>query len=202
MQTEKDIAQYIRYWILKMTTEAGSGHPTSSLSAVELMLVLFSKHFRFKANSPNYENNDRLIFSKGHASPLFYALWSLSGVFPKEELLTLRKFGSRLEGHPTMKFPFTEAATGSLGQGLAIGTGEALAAKMNKLDYQTYVLLGDGEMMEGSNWEAAAVASHYKLNNLTAMSMSVDWSNRENHWTGGICIFWAPNSRRLAGKQF
>jgi len=169
MQTEKDIAQYIRYWILKMTTEAGSGHPTSSLSAVELMLVLFSKHFRFKANSPNYENNDRLIFSKGHASPLFYALWSLSGVFPKEELLTLRKFGSRLEGHPTMKFPFTEAATGSLGQGLAIGTGEALAAKMNKLDYQTYVLLGDGEMMEGSNWEAAAVASHYKLNNLTAI---------------------------------
>lgn len=167
----QEISQTIRHHILTMTTAAGSGHPTSSLSATDLMAgLMFGGFFRFDIKNSNHPNNDRLIFSKGHASPLFYALWAVSGGFPKSELNTLRKFGSRLEGHPTLKFPFTEAATGSLGQGLSIGAGMALNAKyLDKLPYKTYVLLGDSEMAEGSNWEAMMSAAHYKLNNLIAI---------------------------------
>lgn len=161
------IAKLIRYYILKSTTTAGSGHPTSSLSGVELMTaLLYSGFFRFDLANPQNPANDRLIFSKGHASPLFYAMFAPAGIVSEEELLTLRKFGSNLEGHPTMEFPITEAATGSLGQGLSIGLGMALNAKLEKLDYKTYVLLGDGEMAEGSQWEAMQIAAHYKLNNL------------------------------------
>lgn len=165
------IATWIRYQILVSTTEAGSGHPTTSLSATDLMAVLFfNNHFRFLVDDLKYRNNDRLIFSKGHASPLFYALWSAAGGIDSKELLTLRKFDSVLEGHPTPRFAFTEASTGSLGQGLSVGVGMALNAKyLDKLDYKTYVLLGDGEMMEGQVWEAAAIASHYKLDNLIAI---------------------------------
>ncbi len=166
-----EATQTLRHHILTMTTTAGSGHPTSSLSATDLMAgLMFGGFFRFDLKNPNYPNNDRLIFSKGHASPLFYALWCVAGGFPQEELQTLRKFDSRLEGHPTLKFPFTEAATGSLGQGLSIGVGMALNAKyLDKLPYKTYVLLGDSEMAEGSNWEAMMSAAHYKLNNLIAI---------------------------------
>ncbi|MDA2922797.1 transketolase [Patescibacteria group bacterium AH-259-L07] len=162
------IAKLIRYWSLTSTTEAGSGHPTSSLSAVELMAgLMFGGIFRFDKDNPNYPNNDRLIFSKGHASPLFYALWAATGVLDEKELMTLRQFGSSLEGHPTPLFPYTEAATGSLGQGLSIGAGMALNAKyLDKLPYKTYVLLGDSEMSEGSQWEAIQLAYHYKLDNL------------------------------------
>lgn len=161
------LAKLIRYYILRSTTEAGSGHPSSSLSAVELMAVLmFGGFFKFKKDDPKYHNNDRLIFSKGHASPLFYALWAAAGAIPEEELLSLRKLGSRLEGHPTMEFPYTEAPTGSLGQGLSIGMGMALNAKLDHLSYRTWVLLGDSEMAEGSVWEAIELASHYKLSNL------------------------------------
>ena len=162
------LTNLIRYWILKSTTQAGSGHPTSSLSATDLMTVLmFGDYFRFNVKSPNYHNNDRLIFSKGHASPLFYALWAAAGQLTSIELLNLRKFKSNLEGHPTMLFPFTEAATGSLGQGLSIGMGMALNAKyVDKLPYNTFVLLGDSEMAEGSVWEAIQLAAYYKLNNL------------------------------------
>jgi transketolase len=165
------LATFIRYWSLAATTEAGSGHPTSSLSATDLMTVLFfDGFFRFDTNNPAYPNNDRLIFSKGHASPLFYALWAATGAFPVEELLTLRRFGSRLEGHPTYAFPFTEAPTGSLGQGLPIGLGMALNAKyLDKLPYRTYVLLGDSEMAEGSNYEALQLAAYYKLDNLVGI---------------------------------
>lgn len=162
------IAKLIRYYILISTTAAGSGHPTSSLSATDLMTVLmFGGIFRFDLENPNYHNNDRLIFSKGHASPLLYALYGVAGKVSENELKTLRKFGSSLEGHPTMAFPYTEAATGSLGQGLPIGVGMALNAKyVDKLPYRTYVLLGDSEMAEGSQWEAMQIAAHYKLDNL------------------------------------
>lgn len=154
-------------WILRCTTSAGSGHPTSALSAVELMSVLFfDDHFRFDIARPDLPNNDRLIFSKGHASPLFYALWAAAGAIPAEDLLSYRDFDSVLEGHPTSRFRYTEAATGSLGQGLSIGVGMALAAKLDELDYRTFVLLGDSEMAEGSQWEAIQIAAHYQLENL------------------------------------
>jgi transketolase len=164
----RKIATLMRYYILLMTTEAGSGHPTSSLSATELMTCLFfGGFFRFDADHPKCPNNDRLIFSKGHASPLFYALWAAAGELTENDLLTYRKFGSPLEGHPTVAFPFVEAATGSLGQGLSIGLGMALNAKyLDKLTYRTYVLLGDSEMAEGSLWESMQIASYYKLGNL------------------------------------
>lgn len=165
------IAKLIRYWILTSTTQAGSGHPTSSLSAVELMTGLFfSGIFRFDVNNPSHPNNDRLIFSKGHASPLFYSLWAATGAIKEQELMTLRKFNSPLEGHSTTTFPYTEAATGSLGQGLSIGLGLALNAKyLDKLPYQTYVLLGDSEISEGSIWEAIQLAAYYKLDNLVGI---------------------------------
>jgi len=162
------LARLIRYFILVSTTEAGSGHPTSSLSATDLMTaLLFGRVFRFDTDRPDHPNNDRLIFSKGHASPLFYALWAAAGRVSEGELMTMRKFGSPLEGHPTLAFPFTEAATGSLGQGLSIGLGMALNAKyLDRLPHRTYVLLGDSEMAEGSQWEAMEIASYYKLDNL------------------------------------
>lgn len=161
------LVKLVRYYILISTTEAGSGHPTSSLSATELMTVLFFNGvFRFDLSRPEYCNNDRLIFSKGHAAPLLYSLYAAAGALDEEEILTLRKFGSRLEGHPTPLFPYTEAATGSLGQGLSIGAGMALNAKIHGLPYRTFVLLGDSEMAEGSQWEAIQIAAHYKLDNL------------------------------------
>jgi len=167
----KELSQLIRYYILVSTTEAGSGHPTSSLSATDLMTcLLFGGRFRFDADHPGNPNNDRLIFSKGHASPLFYALWAAAGKLTEEELLTLREFKSPLEGHPTVLFPYTEASTGSLGQGLSIGVGMALNAKyVDKLPYRTFVLLGDSEMAEGSQWEAIQIAAHYHLDNLVGI---------------------------------
>lgn len=168
MEKLEKLAKLIRYFILISTTKAGSGHPSSSLSAVDLMTVLFfSGFFHSNLENPKFPNNDRLIFSKGHASPLFYSLYAAAGKISEETLLTFRKFGSVLEGHPTVAFPYTEAATGSLGQGLSIGLGMALNAKyIDKLSYKTYVLLGDSEMAEGSVWEAIQIASHYKLGNL------------------------------------
>ncbi|MFY9484831.1 MAG: transketolase [Patescibacteria group bacterium] len=165
------LARLIRYYILISSTEAGSGHPSSSLSAVELMTVLmFGGTYRFDLDNPSHPNNDRLIFSKGHASPLFYSLYAVAGKVSKEELLDYRKFKSPLEGHPTPAFTYTEAATGSLGQGLSIGLGMALNAKyLDKLPYRTFVLLGDSEMAEGSQWEAIQLAAHYKLDNLIAI---------------------------------
>ena len=167
----KKIATLMRYHILTMTTQAGSGHPTSSLSATELMAgLMFGGIFRYDLDNPKHPNNDRLIFSKGHASPLFYALWALAGKLTDAEIMTYRQFGSPLEGHPTMSFRYTEAATGSLGQGLSIGLGVALNAKyLDNLPYTTYVLLGDSEMAEGSQWETMQLAAHYKLDNLVGV---------------------------------
>jgi transketolase len=163
-----EIAKLIRYYILVATTNAGSGHPTSALSAVELMAgLLFGGAFRFDVENPDHPNNDRLIFSKGHASPLFYSLWAAAGQLQEKDLLTYRDFGSPLEGHPTPAFRYADAATGSLGQGLSIGVGMAVNAKyLDKLPYRTYVLLGDSEMAEGSQWEAIQIAAHYQLENL------------------------------------
>ncbi|MBI2049514.1 transketolase [Candidatus Roizmanbacteria bacterium] len=171
MDRLEKLARLVRYFILISTTSAGSGHPTSSLSATELMIaLLFGGIFRFDLDNPDYPNNDRLIFSKGHASPLFYALYAAAGKVIEKDLKTLRKFGSPLEGHPTPKFRYTEVSTGSLGQGLSIGLGMALNAKyVDKLPYRTYVLLGDSEMAEGSVWEAIQIAANYKLDNLVGI---------------------------------
>jgi transketolase len=171
MNDLEPLAKLVRHYILISTTRAGSGHPTSSLSAADLMTgLLFGGQFRFFLDDPAHPNNDRLIFSKGHAAPLFYALWTAAGAVSERELLTLRTFGSPLEGHPTTSFRYTEAATGSLGQGLSVGVGMALNARyLDKLPYRTYVLLGDSEMAEGSVWEAMEIAAHYRLGNLTAI---------------------------------
>lgn len=173
-ETEEKLAaltRLIRHHILKATTRAGSGHPTSSLSAVELMTgLLFGGTFRYDVADPLHPNNDRLIFSKGHASPLFYALWTVTGQLTDDEMMSYRQFGSVLEGHPTPAMDHVEAATGSLGQGLSIGMGMALNARcLDKLPYHTYVLLGDGELAEGSQWEAMELAAHYGLDNLVGV---------------------------------
>ena len=165
----KGIANQLRIHSITATTAAGSGHPTSCCSAADLVAVLFFGHMRYDAKNPHYYNNDRFILSKGHAAPLLYAAWVETGFIPADELLKLRKFGSDLEGHPTPRLPFVDVATGSLGQGLSVGVGLALAARFDKLDYNTYVLLGDGEVAEGSVWEAASLAGIYKLNNLIAI---------------------------------
>jgi transketolase len=165
----KGIANQLRIHSITATTAAGSGHPTSCCSAADVVAALFFGHMRYDAKNPHYHNNDRFILSKGHAAPLLYAAWAETGLFPAEDLLKLRKFGSDLEGHPTPRLPFVDVATGSLGQGLSVGVGMALAARLDKLDYNTYVLLGDGEIAEGSVWEAASLAGIYKLNNLIAI---------------------------------
>lgn len=171
MNNLEALAKLIRYYSLVMSTEAGSGHPSSSLSAADLMTgLVFGGTFKYDLANPNHPNNDRLIFSKGHASPLFYSIWAAAGKVTERELLQFRKFTSPLEGHPTREFRYTEAATGSLGQGLSIGVGMALNAKyLDKLPYRTYVLLGDSEMAEGSQWEALEIAAHYKLDNLVGI---------------------------------
>ena len=171
MNNLEALAKRIRYYSLVMSTEAGSGHPTSSLSAADLMTgLVFGGTFKYDLENPDHPNNDRLIFSKGHASPLFYSIWAAAGKVTEQELLQFRKFTSPLEGHPTREFRYTEAATGSLGQGLSIGVGMALNAKyLDKLPYRTYVLLGDSEMAEGSQWEALEIAAHYKLDNLVGI---------------------------------
>src|ERR1035441_226301 len=165
----KGIANQLRIHSITSTTAAGSGHPTSCCSAADVVAVLFFGHMRSDAQTPHYHSNDRFILSKGHAAPLLYAAWAETGFFPASDLLKLRKFGCDLEGHPTPRLPFVDVATGSLGQGLGVGAGMALAARLDHLDYNTYVLLGDGEIAEGAVWEAASFAGIYKLNNLIAI---------------------------------
>ncbi len=165
----KGIANQLRIHSITATTAAGSGHPTSCCSAADVVAALFFGHMRYDAKNPHYHNNDRFILSKGHAAPLLYAAWAETGLFPASDLLKLRTFCSDLEGHPTPRLPFVDVATGSLGQGLSVGIGMALAARLDQLDYNTYVLLGDGEIAEGSVWEAASLAGVYKLNNLIAI---------------------------------
>lgn len=176
-----DIAQIckrVRYDILRSSTAAGSGHPSSSLSAVELMTTLFfGGYLRYDLNQPGYPLNDRVIFSKGHASPLFYSLYAAAGALSREELMTFRKIDSNLEGHPTPRFKYTEASTGSLGQGLSVGIGMALAIRLRISAMEqkpariphVFVLLGDSESAEGQVWEALEIAAHYKLDHLVGI---------------------------------
>ncbi len=165
----RDVATRLRIHSIRSTTEAGSGHPTTCCSAADIVATLFFGVMKFDPRMPENPANDRCIFSKGHAAPLLYAAWAEAGAFPVEDLLKLRKIDSDLEGHPTPRLPFVDVATGSLGQGLGVGVGVALAARLDKLDFTTFVLLGDGECAEGSVWEAVALASHYKLDNLVAI---------------------------------
>ncbi|MBE0539803.1 MAG: transketolase [Verrucomicrobia bacterium] len=165
----KGIANQLRIHSIAATTAAGSGHPTSCCSAADVTAALFFGQMRYDPKNPQYHNNDRFVLSKGHAAPLLYAAWAEAGLFPVEDLLKLRQIGSDLEGHPTPRLPFVDVATGSLGQGLSVGVGMALAARLDQFDYNTYVLLGDGELAEGAVWEAASLAGVYKLNNLIAV---------------------------------
>ncbi len=162
----KHVAYQLRALSLKMTTHAGSGHATSALSAADIMAVLFFHTMRFDLQNYNNANNDRFILSKGHAAPVLYAVWHELGMISDKELMSYRAFGSPLEGHPTLRFAYAEAATGSLGIGLSIGLGEALAATMDARDYKTFVLMGDSEVSEGSVWEAAQLGAYYKSHNL------------------------------------
>ncbi len=162
-------ANAVRRHIIEMVYAAGSGHPGGSLSATDIIVALYFKIMNYDPENPNWKDRDRFVLSKGHAAPALYAALAELGVFPVDELLTLRKVGSRLQGHPDMrKLPGIEASTGSLGQGLSIANGMALAAKLDRKLYNVFVMLGDGEIEEGQVWEAAMFASHYKLDNLIA----------------------------------
>src|SRR2546428_3564575 len=166
----RDLARQLRVDSIRCSTAAGSGHPTSSLSAADLMAVLLAGHLRYDYANADDPANDHLIFSKGHASPLVYAMFRAAGAITDEELVTYRKLGSRLEGHPTPVLPWVDVATGSLGQGLPFGVGMALAGKyLDKTPMRTWVLLGDSEMAEGSQWEAFEHAAFYELDNLVAI---------------------------------
>src|SRR5215813_10397528 len=164
------LGQQLRVDSVRAAAVTNSGHPTSSMSAADLMAVLLANHLRYRFDDPKDPANDHLIFSKGHASPLLYSMYKAAGAITDDELLTFRKFGSRLEGHPTPVLPWVDVATGSLGQGLPYGVGVALAGKrLDRLPYRTWVLHGDSETAEGSVWEAFEHASFNALDNLTVI---------------------------------
>jgi len=171
LDTVSDLAAQLRVDSIRSSTSAGSGHPTSSMSAADLLAVLVARHLRYDWDAPASPANDHLIFSKGHASPLLYSVFRAVGVVSEDELINgYRRFGQRLEGHPTPILPWVDVATGSLGQGLPDGVGVALAGKyLDKLPYRIWVLCGDSEMAEGSIWEALDKASHYQLSNMVVM---------------------------------
>jgi len=165
-----ELAQQLRVDSVRAAAAAGSGHPTSSMSAADLMAVLFARYLRYDFEAPEQKANDHLVFSKGHASPLLYGLYKMAGAIDDEELLTFREFGSRLQGHPTPEIPWVDVATGSLGQGLPISIGIALAgAKLESAEFRVWVLCGDSELAEGSMWEAFEHAGHAGLDNLIAI---------------------------------
>ena len=166
----RELSQQIRVDSVRSSSAAGSGHPTSSMSAADLMAVLMSKYLHYDFGTPDDPRNDHLIFSKGHASPLLYAMYKAAGAISDDEMLTFRQFGSRIEGHPTPVLPWVDVATGSLGQGLPISVGVALTGKrLDRLPYRVWCLCGDSEMAEGSMWEAFEHAGIHKLDNLTAI---------------------------------
>ncbi len=170
----KEIAQKIRIDIIRAINAAGSGHPGGSLSAADIVTTLYFREMNIDPKNPTMLTRDKFILSKGHAGPVQYAALAEKGFFPKEELLTLRKLGSKLQGHPDMKkVPGIEMSTGSLGQGFSVSVGMALANRMDDNEGRIYVLLGDGEIQEGIVWEAAMSAAHYGLDNLTAI---LDWN--------------------------
>ena len=175
------IATRLRRHIVTMVAEAGSGHPGGSLSAVEILVSIYFRVLRHRADDPSWRDRDRFILSKAHACPVLYATLAEAGYFPVEELMTFRKVDSILQGHAHIKTPGVEMSGGSLGQGLSFGIGTALAARMDGRSSRTYVLLGDGECDEGQVWEAAMSAAHYRLDNLVAI---VDRNGIQNdRWT-------------------
>ena len=166
----ENIANKLRLHVVEMTYEAGSGHPGGSLSAADLMAALYFRVLRHDPSNPQWEDRDRFVLSKGHVAPVLYAALAEAGYFPVEDLLSLRKIGSPLQGHPVRgKVPGVEMSTGSLGQGLSMACGIALAGKMDGKDYMTYCLLGDGELQSGQNWEAAMFARQAGLSKLVAI---------------------------------
>lgn len=168
------IARAIRRDIVRMTHAAGSGHPGGSLSCTDFVTALYFSRLKHDPKNPALPDRDRVIFSKGHVAPVLYSALARSGYFPVDELLTLRKLDSFLQGHPSIECPGVEVGTGSLGQGLSVGIGLCLAARKSKINYRVYVILGDGEIQEGQVWEAAMAAAHYKTDNLCAF---VDYNN-------------------------
>lgn len=163
----QNIANRLRLDVVEMTTAAGSGHPGGSLSSADLLATLYFRIMNIDPADPYMEDRDRFVLSKGHAAPILYATLAERGYFPTDELKTLRQLGSRLQGHPAYReVPGIEVTTGSLGQGLSMACGMALAGKMDSKDYRVYCLMGDGELQEGQNWEAAMFAHKYGLNNL------------------------------------
>lgn len=166
----KEIAKRLRVAIVEMTTAAGSGHPSTALSSVEICTALHFSKLRWNAQDPAWADRDRFVLSKGHGVPVLYAVYAEAGAIPEAEIRTLRQTGSRLQGHPDpVRLPFLEAATGSLGQGLSIALGMALAARLDRAPWRAYCLLGDGECEEGQVWEAAMSAPRFDLDNLCAI---------------------------------
>src|SRR5437016_2587124 len=165
-----NIATQLRIDSVRATSAAGSGHPTTCLSAADVVAALFFGEMRFDPHDPQHPEADRFVLSKGHGAPLLYAAWAAVGAFPREHLLTLRQLTSDLEGHPTPRLPFVDVATGSLGQGLCAAIGIALNARRIGSDYRTYALLGDGESAEGSIWESAEAAANLKLDQLCGIT--------------------------------
>jgi transketolase len=181
----EEMSRKLRRHIITMIATAGSGHPGGSLSAVDIIAALYFKIMHHDPHNPGWQDRDRFILSKGHGSPALYAVLAESEYFPVEELTTLRKLDSRLQGHTDRNFtPGVEMSAGSLGHGLSFGIGIALAARLDERDYQTYVLLSDGECEEGQTWEAALSAAHFKLDNLT---VAIDRNRQQlSGWTRNI----------------
>ena len=194
LEEMREMAKRLRRHIITMTAKAGSGHPGGSLSSVEIITALFFNYMRRDPRNPRWPHRDRFVLSKGHAAPALYAALAEAGYFPVEELLTLRELGSRMQGHTDMSTtPGVEMSSGALGQGLSFAIGTALAARLDRRDYRTYVLLGDGECDEGQVWEAAMAAAHFKLDNTVAI---VDRNRLQlDGWTHDIM-----NSEPLAEK--
>ncbi len=195
VRTISERARRIRVHVLEATAAAGSGHPGGSLSSAEILATLYFKVMRINPERPDWPDRDRFVLSKGHAAPALYAVLAEAGFFPTEELLTLRKFGSRLQGHPSMKHtPGVEMSTGSLGQGLSTANGMALAARLDGRPTRVYVLLGDGEIEEGQVWEAAMTSVHRKLDNLMAFvdhnGLQIDGPVRDVKSLGNIANRW------------
>ena len=197
----RELGQQLRVDSVRSSAAAGSGHPTSAMSAADLMAVLVSKYLRYDFQNHEDPNNDHLIFSKGHASPLLYSMYKAAGAITDEELLTFRKFGSRLQGHPTPAIDWVDVATGSLGQGLPIGVGVALAGKrLDRLPYRVWVLCGDSEMAEGSMWEAFQYAGFVGLDNLTAIIDVNRLGQRGETMAGGDTGYYAARARSFGWK--
>lgn len=178
------IANQMRAHIVEMLAAAGSGHPGGSLSATDIIATLFFKHMRIDPDNPTWEDRDRFVLGKGHAAPALYAALAMRGFFPEEELITLRKLGSRLQGHPCRtETPGVDMSTGSLGQGLSVANGMALAGRIDGRDYYVYCVMGDGEIQEGQVWEAAMSAAHYKLDHVIAFvdhnGLQIDGQNTD-----------------------